>query len=152
MANSTYGPHNVEAEQAFLGAIIIDPGAIFRVVSLVYPADFYVERHSCIYQAILDLYEARTPIDFVILCDRLRTAGALSEIGGIAYLARLMRLTPTSVHAEYYAKIVHKYAKLRRVIAAAGRLARLAHMVEDPDKLLARIETVLLDLLQKLKD
>jgi replicative DNA helicase len=142
-------PHNVEAEQAFLGSIEIDPHAIIRATSLVRPADFFVERHSAIYQAMLELDREDIPIDLVTLSDRLENARQLQEIGVTAYLTELMTLTPTSIHVEYYARLVHKYARLRRLIKGAGRLARLAHAGQDPAKALAKAETILLDLTQE---
>jgi replicative DNA helicase len=142
-------PHNVEAEEAFIGSILIDPHAIIRAAGLVRPADFYVERHAWIYHCMLELDREGVPIDLVTLSDRLQAKGWLTEIGGAACLTSLISATPTSIHLEYYGKLVKKYARLRRIIAGAGRLARSAHYDQDPDKALALAETVLLDITEQ---
>ena len=129
-------PHNVEAEEAVLGSLLIDPDAIIRIATFLGPADFYVERHSWLYEAIRDLHERREPADLVTLTDELERRGQLSEIGGPAYLSGLINATPTSIHVEYYARIIERTAVLRRLISAAGQIARLAYQDTEDVKLL----------------
>ena len=114
-------PHNVEAEEAVLGSLLIDPDAIIRIATFLDPADFYVERHGWIYEAIRDLHERREPADLVTLTDELERRGQLAQAGGSAYLTGLINATPTSIHVEYYARIVERTAVLRRLIDATGR-------------------------------
>lgn len=136
-------PHNVEAEEAVLGSLLIDPDAIIRIVTFLDPADFYVERHSWIYEAIRDLYERREPADLVTLTDELERQGRLGEVGGSAYLSGLINATPTSIHVEYYARIVERTAVLRRLIDAAGQIARLAYQdTEEVDEVVDRAEEI----------
>ncbi|HXW00072.1 MAG TPA: DnaB-like helicase N-terminal domain-containing protein, partial [Anaerolineae bacterium] len=128
-------PHNVEAEEAVLGSLLIDTDAIIRVATFLQPSDFYVERHNWVFEAIRDLHERREPADLVTLTDELERRGQLGEIGGAAYLTSLINATPTSIHVEYYARIVERTAVLRRLIDAAGQIARLAYEdTEDADE------------------
>ncbi len=120
-------PHNVEAEEAVLGSLLIDPDAVLQVATFLEPQDFYVERHAWVYEAIRDLHERREPSDLVTLGDELERRGRLNELGGPAYLIGLMNTTPTSIHVEFYARIVERTALLRRLIEAAGKIARLAY-------------------------
>ena len=90
-------PHNTEAEQAVLGALLIDPDAIFKVNTFLHPPNFYVERHQWIYDAILTLHERREAIDFVTLCDELERRERLAELGGAAYLTGLVNATRSSL-------------------------------------------------------
>jgi replicative DNA helicase len=137
-------PHNVEAEEAVLGSLLIDPDAIIRVATFLEPADFYVERHNWIYETIRDLHERREPADMVTLTDELERRGLLSEIGGPAYLTGLINATPTSIHVEYYARIIERTAVLRRLIEAAGQIARLAYQdTEEVGEVVDRAEELI---------
>jgi replicative DNA helicase len=136
-------PQNVEAERAVLGSLLIDPDAILEVASFLRAEDFYRETHRLVYQAILDLHERREPADFITLSDELDRRGQLAEIGGAAYLTELINTVPTSIHVEYYARIVERTAILRRLITAAGQIAGLAYEErEDVDEIVDRAETI----------
>lgn len=137
-------PHNVEAEEAVLGSLLIDPDAIVRVATFLMPADFFVERHGWIFEAIRDLHERREPADLVTLTDDLERRGQLTQVGGSAYLTGLINATPTSIHVEFYARIVERTAVLRRLIDAAGQIARLAYEdTEDASEVLDRAEEII---------
>ena len=115
-------PHNIEAEQSVLGSLLIDRDAIIRVASYVKPDDFYIASNGTIYQAILDLYNRREPPDLVTLADELERRDALEAVGGIGYLSSLLGSVPTSVHVEYYGRIVERTATLRRLIDAGTQI------------------------------
>jgi replicative DNA helicase len=137
-------PHNVEAEEAVLGSILIDPDAIIRISTFLQPTDFYVERHNWVYEAILDLHEQRQPADLVTLSDELERRKQLDEIGGAAFLTGLMNVTPTSIHVEFYARIVERTAVLRRLIEAAGKIAQLAYQdTEAVEEVVDRAEEII---------
>ncbi len=137
-------PQNVEAEEAVLGAILIDPDAIIRVAAMLRPEDFYREKHGWIYDTALTLHERREPIDFLTVCDELERRGKLDEVGGPAYITTLINVVPTSIHAEHYARIVERTATRRRLIEAAGQIAALAYQeAEDVDEVVDRAEQVL---------
>lgn len=143
-------PHNVEAEEAVLGSLLIDPDAIFRVASFLRPDDFYREKNGWIYAAILDLHERREPADFVTLCDEMERRGQLAEVGGAAYITGLINAVPTAIHVEYYAHIVERCAILRRLISAAGQIAGLAYEeAEDVDEVVDRAEQILFGVSQR---
>ena len=93
-------PTAIEAEQAVLGSLLLDPYAVERVLSLLGPADFYRDSHRWVYEACLSLYEARVPIDFVSVCQEMQRHGQLDKAGGAAYLTHLLGGVPTSTHAN----------------------------------------------------
>ncbi|MDX1686626.1 MAG: replicative DNA helicase [Candidatus Promineifilaceae bacterium] len=120
-------PHSVEAEEAVLGSLLIDPDAILEVASFLKPEAFYREQNKWIYQAILDLHEARDPLDFITLADTLRKRSQLEDVGGEAYLISLLNAVPTSVNARSYGRIVEAAAVRRRMLTAASSIANLAY-------------------------
>ncbi|MFW6185028.1 MAG: replicative DNA helicase, partial [Chloroflexota bacterium] len=125
-------PHSAEAEEAVLGSLLIDPDAILDVASFLKAEAFYREPNKWIYQAILDLHEAREPLDFITLTEVLRKRNQLDDVGGEAYLISLLNAVPTSVNARSYARLVEGAALRRRMISAAGAIANLAYD-EDED-------------------
>lgn len=146
-------PHNIEAEEAILGSLLIDPDAIIRVSTFLKPTDFYVERHEWVYESVLDLHERREPADLVTLSDELERRGQLTEIGGAAYLTGLINATPTSIHVEYYARIVERTAVLRRLIEAASKIAQLAYQdTEDADMVVDRAEEIIFAISERRAD
>ncbi len=118
-------PNNIDAEQSVLGSLLIDRDAIIRVDSFLRPEDFYLPSNQVIFRAIKDLYQDRQPSDLVTLSDRLDHAGQLDQAGGTAYLASLLTAVPTSVHVEYYARIVERDAALRRLISAGTDIVEI---------------------------
>ena len=118
-------PNNIDAEQSVLGSLLIDRDAIIRVDSFLRPEDFYLPSNSVIFRAIKELYQDRQPSDLVTLSDRLDHAGLLDQAGGTAYLASLLTAVPTSVHVEYYARIVERDAALRRLISAGTDIVEI---------------------------
>ncbi|MEJ2737138.1 MAG: replicative DNA helicase [Anaerolineae bacterium] len=136
-------PQNIEAEEAVLGALLIDSDAIIRVSTVVQPEDFYREKNGWIYSATLALHQRHEPIDFLTLCDELERKGQLDDVGGPAYLTGLINAVPTSIHVEHYATIVQRAAIRRRLIQAAGQIAALAYNdADDLDEVVDRAEQV----------
>ncbi|MHB1415240.1 MAG: replicative DNA helicase [Chloroflexota bacterium] len=137
-------PHNVEAEEAVLGSVLIDREAIGRLASFLRDVDFYRERNREIYAAALSLYDRREPTDLLTVKDELERQGKLAGVGGAAYLASLSSGVPTAVHAEFYARIVERTAVLRRLIGAAGQIAAIGYaQPDDLDAALDKAEQVL---------
>jgi replicative DNA helicase len=137
-------PANLEAEEAVLGSLLIDPDAMIKIASFLKRDDFYREKNGWVYQAILDLHERREPADFVTLVDELERREQLQEVGGLAYITALVNSVPTAVHVEYYARIVERTATLRRLIGAAGQIAALAYEeAEDVDEVVDRAEQLI---------
>jgi replicative DNA helicase len=134
----------MEAEEAVLGAILIDPDAVIRLATILRPEDFYREKHGWIYDAAMTLHERREPIDFLSVCDELERRGQLDEVGGAPFITTLVNVVPTSIHAEHYARIVERAATRRRLIEAAGRIAALAYQeADDIGEVVDRAEQVL---------
>ena len=100
-------PHSREAEEAVIGAILINPEAYYDVAQFLSGDDFYIHRHRWIWDAFTHLQEGRTPIDFLTVTEQLDQMGQLGEVGGPAYLTALVNNVPTSLHAEAYGRVVH---------------------------------------------
>lgn len=150
MPNMNVPPQNIEAEASLLGSILIDKEAIIKIADIVSVADFYVDRHSIIFGAILDLYEARQPLDLLTLSSKLEDVKELDKIGGSAYLTELIEKVPTSAHVVHYAQIVAHKATLRRLIGAASQITALGFDESAPlDGLLDKAEQTLFDVSQK---
>ncbi len=133
-------PHNLEAEESLLGAMLLSRDAIVAAVEAqVSPEDFYKPAHGHIFEAITSLYGQGEPADPVTVAEELRRAGLLEGVGGAAALISLQAHTPAIGNATRYASIVEEYALLRRLIAVAGEIAELGYSV--PDDVLAAIDT-----------
>ena len=156
IANSSTGrlpPQNIEAEQAVLGSMLIDPEAIERVAQFLQPEDFYREAHQHIYRAGLTLYERREPTDFVTICDELNRNSLIEEVGNETYVASLANVTPTSVHAEHYGHIVERHAVMRRIISAAAEVAAIGYDTQlDVEDAMDKVEQVLFSLARHATD
>ena len=120
-------PHSVEAEEAVLGSILINPEVMLDVAPFLQADDFFIVRHSWIWEAIQQVHSRREAVDYLTVVEELRNAGRLEEAGGPAYLTYLINNTPTWLHAEAYGRIVERSAIRRRLLEAAGEIARAAH-------------------------
>jgi replicative DNA helicase len=116
-------PQSIEAEQAVLGAIMLDKEVIFSLTEFVRPGDFYKEAHRIVFESLLALNDHGDPVDLVTLVEELRQKGNLEKVGGISYIASLANAVPTAANAVYYAKIVAEKALLRTLINVATRIA-----------------------------
>jgi replicative DNA helicase len=128
-AGLTTPPHNIEAEEAVIGSVLIDPESFFDVAQFLNADDFYLVRHRWIWSAFTDLHDKRSPIDLLTVQEELDRRNQLGEVGGPAYLTRLITLTPTAFNAPAYGRLVEEAATRRRLILAASEIARLAYDV-----------------------
>ncbi len=143
-------PQNLEAEISTLGALLLDKDAIVKVADILEPNDFYKDAHADIYEAMVQLYEARTPIDILSLSSRLQEQGKLDNIGGHGYLSSLAESVPTASHVVHYAKIVQRKSTLRRMLAAAAEITGLGYQeTDDVEDLLDQAERKLYGISQK---
>ncbi|MFC5664098.1 DUF3987 domain-containing protein [Kitasatospora misakiensis] len=117
-------PNDLQAEQAVLGALMLNPAVLGDVAAVMDAGDYYRPAHETIHRAIMDLGEAADPIT---VTDALRRSGDLARVGGGAYVSGLVSATPTAANAEYYAAIVRETAKRRRLIEAGTRLVQAAN-------------------------
>ena len=128
MVSDRLQPHDIGAEESVIGSILIDGESIARVTSTLRPTDFYSQRNRKCYEACLALYDTNRAIDQVSVAYEISTEeGALEQIGGAEYLARLVSNVPTSIHIEHYAQIVRGTSILRHVIRAGGEVSELGY-------------------------
>jgi replicative DNA helicase len=124
-------PHSREAEEAVVGAVLINPEVYYDVAQFLQADDFYIHRHKWIWEAFTRLHEQRTPIDMLTLSDELDRVGQLAELGGPAYLTSLINQVPSSLNAESYGRIVEAHSIRRKMINAANQIASLAYNEES---------------------
>lgn len=124
-------PHNLEAEQAVLGAILLQPEVIISVNEIIRAEDFYRQSHQKLYQVMNEIVEKGEPLDLVTLTSELQDKQLLEEVGGVAYLTELSGAVPTAANVEYYAKIVEQKAILRRLIQVATQIALSGYQSGD---------------------
>jgi len=127
-------PRSLEAEQATLGAMVIEPDAIPIAAELVRAEDFYIEGHQIIFRAILSMHDRGEPVDIITLDGELRRLDKLEKVGGIGYLTTILNTVPTAANVHYYAKTVAEKGVLRDIIRAGTRIAELGYK-EDSDSI-----------------
>ena len=125
-------PHDIGAEEAVNGSLLIDGQAIREIVNTLKVDDFYNEANRNIYAACSDLYERAEDIDQITVAHELDRNGKLDDTGGAAYLAHISSQVPTSLDIASYAGIVSKLATMRDVIDAARHIQKIGHAA-DPD-------------------
>jgi replicative DNA helicase len=134
-------PHNLEAEKAVLGAILINNPAFNQAAEVIDSHDFFRDAHRRIFEKMVGLQERNQPVDLVTLKDELAKSGELDEVGGPAYISGLTDGVPRSANVEHYAKIVKEKSTLRRLIESANEvLGRAYDAEEDADLLLDEAE------------
>lgn len=134
-------PHNLDAERALLGAIMLRPEALHDVSVTVFPESFYAEKHRDIYRAILDLFSKGNPIDLLSVSAMLGERGVLEKIGGASYLTELISVVPAAGNAQYYGQLVQQKAILRGLIGVADEIAEMGFSnPEDVDAILDTAE------------
>lgn len=116
-------PQNAEAEQAILGAILLDSRALSAVMEAIGPEDFYRGSHQVIFEVMSELGEENEPVDLITVTARLKDKERLEEVGGVTYLSNLANAVPTAANVEYYAQIVEEKSLLRRLIRTATQIA-----------------------------
>ncbi len=143
-------PQDLEAEQSVLGALMIDKDAISLVADLLVSSDFYKKSHEIIFDAIMDLWDKRQPIDVLSVTAELKNKNKLKEVGGSSYLTELVNLVPTASHVEHYARIVKEKGILRDLITASAQITEnVFEYPEDLDDLLDDVEQKIFAISQK---
>jgi len=120
-------PHDIQAEEATIGSVLVTPAALLEVLPFLRAEDFFIVRHGWIWEALVRLHERHDPIDYLTVVSELEQAGKLAEIGGAADVLGLINKTPSALNVEGYGRIVRRMAWRREVIDYAQRVARLAH-------------------------
>ena len=143
-------PHNLDAEQSLLGAMLLSRDAIAAAVEFCRPEDFYKPAHSHIFDAITTLYGRGEPADPVTVADELGRAGLLEAAGGLPALVGLQADTPATTNAGRYAEIVEEHALLRRLIGVAGEIAEMGYSVpEDVAAAVDQAEALVFDVAER---
>ncbi len=140
-------PHDIDAEEAVIGSLLIDGSAIFKVTGMLQPADFYSERNALVYQASLSLYERNEAINQITVAQELARREKLDACGGAAYLSHLIAICPTSLDIEDYARIVYRLSLMRQLIIASDKIAAIGYKAEpDVDASLDKAEDAIYQL------
>lgn len=124
-------PHSLDAEKSTLGSMLIDKDSVVKISDFVKPEDFYHDAHRIIYQAVLDLYDKRVPLDIVTLSNTLEDRGELKLIGGSSYLTLLANEVPTATHIFQYASIVKEKSVLRKLILSGDTIKGLGYQQDS---------------------
>jgi replicative DNA helicase len=144
-------PHNLEAEESLLGAMMLSREAITAAVEArLEPNDFYKPAHGAIFEAAYGLHSRGEPVDPVTVAEELRRAAQLDQLGGRQTLLRIQASTPASANAQHYAQIVAELAMLRRLIETAGGIQEMAYAAEDAvDETLDRAEAAIFEVAER---
>ncbi|KAA9014584.1 replicative DNA helicase [Niallia endozanthoxylica] len=143
-------PQNLEAEQAVLGAIFLEPSSLTLASEILIPEDFYRGAHQRIFDAMLSLNDKGEAVDLITVTEELAAKKLLEDVGGISYLSELAGSVPTAANIEYYAKIVGEKSILRRLIRTATNIAQEGYTREDEvDVLLSEAEKDILAVSQR---
>src|SRR5580698_9047124 len=143
-------PHNLDAEESLLGAMLLSRDAIAAALECCVAEDFYKPAHGHVFAAVTSLYSRGEPADPVTVADELRRSGLLDAVGDASVLISLQVNTPSTANAAYYAKIVEEHALLRRLVTVAGEIAELGYSVpEDVTEVVDRAESMIFDVAQR---
>src|SRR5699024_9027255 len=124
-------PHNIEAEQAVIGAIFLEPEAFSTASELLVPEDFYRAAHQRIFETMMRLSDRGEAIDVITVTSDLNDRKQLEEAGGASYLTEVAGSVPTAANIEYYSEIVEEKSLLRRLIRAATDIVTTTYARED---------------------
>jgi len=137
-------PHDIDAEEAVNGSLLIDGTAIYKVATFLNQQDFYSEQNQLVYGACLSLYQRNEAINQITVAQELDRRGKLEACGGAAYLSHLISIVPTSLDIENYAQIVYRLSLMRHLINAAGQIAAIGYEADpDVDASLSKAEDAL---------
>lgn len=145
-------PHNIEAEQTVIGAMILDNGCIAAVENMITGEDFYHRQYGLIFDAMIELYGEGRPVDLLTLQNRLREKDAPPELSSLEYMGELVAAVPISANAAYYAEIVYEKSLLRRLIRTTEGIANTCYAGKDKlENILADAEKQVFDVLNRRK-
>jgi len=141
MAVTRIPPHDLDAELAVLGALLIDREAITIVSEVIKPDNFYSDINKMIYEAMLSLWDERKPIDLLTLTSALKVKKQLEKVGGSSFLSSLANVVPTAANVEHYANIIRERYIRRSMISLSAHMTDIAFQEEKPtSELLDEVE------------
>lgn len=143
-------PHSTEAERSVLGSMLQDSTAVSAAAETITAEDFYVPAHREIFDAAKSLAANNMAVDLVTMDAELSRRGTLPGVGGIEYLIELTQFVPTTANVRYYIRIVEEKATLRRLIGAAGEIAKASYAQEqDLPDVLSLSEKLIFDIVMR---
>ena len=152
MIEESVPPQNIEAEQAVLGAMLIDKEAIAKATEVLSADDFYREAHRVIFSAMLELYNKNEAVDMVTVTEILKRDNKLEDIGGIAYITSLANVVLTAANVKYHAEIVAEKSVLRQLVRVSTEIAAMGYEAnEDVGTLLDTAESRILEISNRKK-
>ncbi|MBN1899002.1 MAG: replicative DNA helicase [Spirochaetes bacterium] len=142
-------PYNIEAEQAALGAMLLDAETVSEGIERLRSDDFYKESHRYVFNAIAEIFDRSLPVDLVTLTSYLKDKNLLDEIGGVQYLNDLLDSVPTSANFSHYADIIIEKSTLRKLISAANQILMTAYesgKASDISEILDKAEQIIFEI------
>jgi len=137
-------PHDIDAEEAVIGSLLIDGTTIYKIATFLQQPDFYHEQNQWLYGACLSLYHRNEAINQITVAQELDRRGKLEACGGAAYLSHLISIVPTSLDIEHYAQIVYRLSVMRQLINSADQIAAIGYEADpDVDDSLNKAEDIL---------
>ncbi len=142
-------PHDIEAEQAILGSMLIDKDAVINAIEVLKEEDFYREDNKTIYSAMLSLYARSEPIDIITVKSELTQIGKFETVGGLEYLASLPDKVPVVSNIENYIQIVEEKSILRKLIKASNEISQMGYeQTEETERIMDVAEKKIFDIMQ----
>ena len=140
-------PHDIDAEEAVNGSLLIDGTAVYKIATFLNQLDFHSEQNQLVYGACLSLYQRNEAINQITVAQELDRQGKLETCGGAAYLSHLISIVPTSLDIENYAQIVYRLSVMRHLINAGSQIAAIGYQADpDVDASLSKAEDALFKL------
>ena len=139
-------PQAVEAEEAVLGAILVNPMSLGRIVETLKPESFYKPAHKVIYEAVLELFRKNEPIDIVTVSEHLRNKEELDLAGGRSYINDLALNVVTTANVEFYAKIIQEKEIKRALINAGSEIVSMSYDNDDTDAVLDNAQKLIFNI------
>ncbi len=143
-------PHNLDAEMAILGAMIIDEKIIPEILEIITAEDFYRTEHQIIFSEMISLFDARKKVDILTLSEALNKKKVLEKVGGASYLTTLSDFVPTSANATHYARIVKEKSILRSLVTNATAIISSVYKGEEEvNEILDKAEKLIFEISDK---
>lgn len=140
-------PHDIDAEEAVIGSLLIDGTAIYKITEFLQGKDFHYEQNRWLYEACLELFQRSEAINQITVAQELARQGKLEACGGAAHLSHLISICPTSLDIEHYAQIVYRLSIMRQLISAGDQISAVGYESgPDIEASLSRAESVLFKL------
>ena len=143
-------PHSIEAEQAVVGAMLMDRDAVLTSSEIISGEDFYQKPYGVIFDAVVEIYNEGKPVDLITLQERLKEKDVPAEISSLEFVRDLVTAVPTSANVKYYAEIVAEKAMLRRLIKLNDDISNMCYLGKEPmEAVLETTEKKVFELVQK---